>query len=203
MSWARAGAKWRRYVYLLPLRECELQAAGGGDAGGEALAAAAAQLLRPLVGVEVCFDAFARRTPAKRFDGPAGAAKAMCTMRAATCGFVRLPAAGGAGDGSAAGGGTPALRFELSADRFLRQMCRVLVSTTLWLAFARLELTLPVELPPPLLECAESPERRVPGPGALLALAATRRRELTAVAAPPQGLCFVAAGYDSCGGLEG
>jgi tRNA U38,U39,U40 pseudouridine synthase TruA len=40
---ATFGAKWRRYAYLLPLREAEVLAAGGED-GGNALADAAARL---------------------------------------------------------------------------------------------------------------------------------------------------------------
>ena len=56
--------------------------------------------------MKICYDAFARQTPSGRFAGAGGEAKAACTMRVATCSFVRLP-------GAEAGDTTPALRFDL------------------------------------------------------------------------------------------
>eukprot|EP01052_Picozoa_sp_SAG31_P002463 SAG31_NODE_87_length_26728_cov_40.161591_14_plen_648_part_00 len=133
---ATFGAKWRRYVYTLPLVESELSAAGGSDSGGRALAEAANSLLNPLLGKEVCYDAFARQTPPGRFEGTSGRAKAVCILRVAKVSFVRLPVVASTTRSS----GVPVLRFELVADRFLRRMVRVLVSTTLWLVFLRLGL---------------------------------------------------------------
>ncbi|KAF6260937.1 hypothetical protein COO60DRAFT_1269072 [Scenedesmus sp. NREL 46B-D3] len=166
---ATFSAHWRRYVYLLPLRqqqqqqqqdqhnaqqqqrqlETALQEADVEPARVDAL-------LQQLQGRRLNYTAYARDTP--RGKG------CECTLHVARASLVRLPA-------TASGQGVPCLCIELAGDRFLRRMVRVLVATAVREAL--------------LLQRGH----------AATGCAGGMDRQATAPPAPALGLCFAAVGY--------
>ncbi|KAH7856223.1 hypothetical protein Vadar_034092 [Vaccinium darrowii] len=119
------------------------------------------QLLLQLEGKSLSYKVFARDTKASRNIGP----PTECFLFHARASEIRLPCSG------SEGGYTKAMCVELVANRFLRRMVRVLVSTAIREAAAGAE------------------------DDALLKLVDATCRRATAPPAPPDGLCLVDVGY--------
>lgn len=119
------------------------------------------QLLLQLEGKSLSYKVFARDTKASRNIGP----PTECFLFHARASEIRLPCSG------LEGGYTKAMCVELVANRFLRRMVRVLVSTAIREAAAGAE------------------------DDALTKLVDATCRRATAPPAPPDGLCLVDVGY--------
>eukprot|EP00210_Caulerpa_lentillifera_P004991 g4765.t1 len=177
---ATFSAKWRRYIYLLPLTrnsqlnesslDCEVDM--DLDINIEKVQA----LLSPLEGIQRDYYAFARDTPQK--------CSYECFIYKCRAFKASIPSQWGDGVNPCTTNDSdyhqiPCLCIEVIADRFLRKMMRVLVSTVI----------------------RESiPEGARHGDDdleALVKLVEARDRLLTAPPAPSEGLCLAGVGYKS------
>ncbi|XP_024543716.1 uncharacterized protein LOC9662101 [Selaginella moellendorffii] len=140
------SAKWRRYIYIFPLRSRD-----------EIDVSKVATLLRGLEGHSLSYAIFARDTKIARSSGPA----TVCTLYHARAALAKLPVPNEEN----------VMVVELVADRFLRKMVRVLVSTAIKEAFAGAN------------------------DDALVALMEETDRRASAPPAPAHGLCLAEVGY--------
>lgn len=189
-------AKWRRYVYIFPLNDGEEDVGYTNSrdfqgnqiyefckhVGGEIIEefhkddvsgvecqkkpttfkiSKVNQLLHQLEGKLLSYKVFARDTKASRNIGP----PTECFLYHARASETRLPFS------DLDGGYTKAMCVELVANRFLRRMVRVLVSTAIREAAAGAD------------------------DDALIKLMDATCRRATAPPAPPDGLCLVDVGY--------
>lgn len=189
-------AKWRRYVYIFPLNEGgeDVEYTNSKEYHGNQIynfskhvgkeiieefnkddvdglecqkkprrfkISKVNQLLLQLEGKSLSYKVFARDTKASRNIGP----PTECFLFHARASEIRLPCSG------LEGGYTKAMCVELVANRFLRRMVRVLVSTAIREAAAGAE------------------------DDALTKLVDATCRRATAPPAPPDGLCLVDVGY--------
>ena len=171
---ATSGARYRRYVYLLPKRRCGQDAPElRGDLAEcpDVDAGAIDRVLQPLVGQPLDFTAFARQ------NGRQPGETSICTLHRCRAASAVLP------------DGTDVVLIEVVGDRFLRQMVRVLVATAAREASKALESgeggAGDAEA---LLRCARLPSAE---PG----LSVAEVRDSTAAPAPAAGLCFASVGY--------
>jgi tRNA U38,U39,U40 pseudouridine synthase TruA len=199
---ANFAATWRRYLYLFPLRQMLGQAdslhmdstAGDSDcavecsrspgttvnAGSEGVSLLEVDVervneqLKHIRNRPLHYNALAYKDIKKlHLNDDAD----VCTLHEARAFLLNLPSPAGDEDETApergsVSPGVTVLAFELKADRFLRRMVRILVST----AVREAKLSSP--------------------PDSLLRIVLSGERSLAAVAAPGLGLCFVGAGYE-------
>lgn len=146
------GASSRSYVYLLDVQESKLELLYGSV---DKLTSRLNALLAPLVGVSLPYIALSYGRPSTQTCN--------CTLHHAYARVLQF-------------NNQPVLSIELTGDRFLRRMVRILVSTALSLAAARSD--------------TEFDEH------ALLRIVESKQRRNAALPAPSRGLVFVAACYD-------
>eukprot|EP01047_Picozoa_sp_COSAG01_P072526 COSAG01_NODE_11556_length_1904_cov_1.498615_1_plen_472_part_00 len=224
---ATRDARWRRYVYLLPRRHTGRPSARGVIDAPDVDAATIDRLLRRLEGRRLDCTALARAN--RRQVGE----ESVCTFFRCRAGTVHLPylssdsnggadsnSGGGGARGSdddkqcGSGGETECVVIELVADRFLRQLVRVLVATVAREAAKLLESTVPaptksgVDGSEPRFSdaCAscESVLRLLLAEGESKAHAPTvaELRAQTAPPAPASGLCLASVGYSASAAAE-
>jgi tRNA pseudouridine38-40 synthase len=162
------GATSRSYVYLIDAKAEVLQPDWGSV---DDLTARLNALLAPLRGVSLSYLALSYGRPKTQTTD--------CTLSHA---YVRKVSWNGQDD---------VLAIELTGDRFLRRMVRILVSTALGLAMSSSSSN------------SNGRDAQSFEPMALLHLVESQDRRRAARPAPPQGLIFVAASYDTIDGDDG
>jgi tRNA pseudouridine(38-40) synthase len=189
---ARSSATWRRYLYLLPLRD------DGGDASLDV------QRLSGLLSAlqrrgELPYDAFSFG----ELNDCGQGRRDRCTLLQTSVGFVDLlaPASASASSSStdpAAMAGVrqspegmqqPALRIELVGNRFLRRMVRILLATAVLEASSS-----------PSSSSSSSPSSSSAEQGqdeALVDICLSGDRRRAAYPLPGTGLCFAGVGFDA------
>ena len=199
---ANFAATWRRYLYLFPLRqmldeadslhvatavadpdcavECSRSSGTSVKAGIEGVSLQEVDVervndqLKHIRNRPLHYNALAYKDIKKlHLNDDAD----VCTLHEARAFLINLPSPAGdehetAPQRGSVTPGVTVLAFELKADRFLRRMVRILVST----AVREAKLGSP--------------------PDSLLRIVLSGDRSLAAVAAPGLGLCFVGAGYE-------
>lgn len=164
---ARSSAKWRRYIYILPLRKD-----GQDHIDVDHMNA----ILEPLVNKSLPYNALAF---GEQYNVGQGL-KDHCTLLKAKCFYMDLHSASATRSPSPldiSGMSEPVMVVELVGDRFLRRMVRILLATAAHASMAK--------------EQVQDKDFNV-----LIDIALSNERSRAQYALPGAGLCFAGVGYN-------